>query len=200
MDNHTCVVAMTAHAMEGDRERCLAVGMDDYLAKPIDNEALLRILNQWLRQPLDSDTASSSDDHSSDDQAALPHPAPANQEVGQQRLDFDRLIERLRGDYHLIRVVSNAFLDEIPSLLLRLEEVVRSGHNHEAAPLLHKIKLAAAHIGAHRLALLAGEFESEAKQDRPLVADSLDRLREEFSLLADELVTVRQSLTEEGTG
>ena len=44
-------MALTAHAISGDRDRCLAVGMDDYLSKPFTREALLAILNRWLPAP-----------------------------------------------------------------------------------------------------------------------------------------------------
>jgi two-component system sensor histidine kinase/response regulator len=47
-DRHTPIIAMTAHSMRGDRENCIAAGMDDYVSKPIQNESLDAVLEQWL--------------------------------------------------------------------------------------------------------------------------------------------------------
>jgi CheY-like chemotaxis protein len=51
-DGRIPIIAMTAHAMEGDRARCLQAGMDDYISKPVNPEELQRVLERWMRKPV----------------------------------------------------------------------------------------------------------------------------------------------------
>jgi two-component system sensor histidine kinase/response regulator len=122
---HIRIIAMTAHALKGDRERCLAAGMDDYLAKPIDRIELFEAVEQSTteRPPIGAD-----------------HSPPG--------FDYSDALQRLGGDDHLLDEVIRLFLDDCPRMRNAVEAAVVSGDAEKLRATAHELKGAAANVGA----------------------------------------------------
>jgi len=145
------IVAMTAHAMPADRQRCLDAGMDDYITKPLSLEELTRVLGKWLtpttqrlRRP-----------------PSPPPPAagPLNNANTAVAFDEDALMVRVMNDTHLARVVAEGFLADAPRQLDALAESVAARDLGRLRAQAHTLKGAAAVVSAERLATLASALE-----------------------------------------
>ena len=109
------IIAMTANAMQGDREICLAAGMDEYVSKPIRIEALVNALSKG--RPLNPGSS---------------EPEPASQAHSPVMAELDRgalhnLLEVLGGEFSYLVEVIDSFLEDAPKLLAELEDAVSKG-------------------------------------------------------------------------
>jgi PAS domain S-box-containing protein len=142
------IVAMTANALQGDREICLAAGMDDYVSKPISPQALAGILERWL--PVSSGVRSQESEVRS--QKAEEPPSP---------VIWDRagMLARLMEDEDLVGTLARGFLDDIPRQIEALSVALRTGDAATAHRIAHTIKGASANVGGEALRLIALEME-----------------------------------------
>ncbi|MBT7164118.1 MAG: response regulator, partial [Victivallales bacterium] len=154
--NHTIpIIAMTAHAMQGDRDECLEAGMDDYVPKPISPRALAVALAKWL--PADGEEPEPKGDEqvlgeAGDTQADAP---PIWDKAG--------MLERLMDDEELTREIMEAFLEDVPQQIQSLKDYVAGGDAEGTERQSHSIKGASANVGAERLRAVALSMEKAAK-------------------------------------
>jgi len=168
------IVAMTAHAMKGDREKCLEAGMNDFVAKPVEPGQLAEVLDRWLpggaAQAKESDTIL------------------ATKPPGKVVFDGTALLDRLEGDEELLREIVTVFVDDILLQIRDLKESLSSGDAENLSRKAHTIKGACANVGAEALRETAFEAELAAREGRlsvlpPLVEKMESELRELGSLL-----------------
>jgi CheY-like chemotaxis protein/HPt (histidine-containing phosphotransfer) domain-containing protein len=172
------IIAMTANAMQGDRERCLAAGMNDYVTKPVDPQALAEVLDKWLpkeegalRTPRNVQPDSSAADITS---------------VATQAPIFDKagMLSRLLEDEELARTVAAGFLDDIPKQIAALNGYLAAGDAPSAERQAHTIKGASANVGGDALCALSFEIEKAGKiGDLAAVKARMAELEAEFGRL-----------------
>jgi len=162
------IIAMTAHAMAGDRERCLAAGMDDYVAKPVRGEDLDAVLARWLARDLHEDAG-----------ALVDH-----ERIRSLRDGFPGLVERLAG----------VLADMLPALLDELRDAAGRGDADAVAFAAHRLRESCLDMGAVAMARAAEALEDGARDGR----DPAARAAELEELLVRTLAEVRRLCDEDG--
>ncbi len=172
------IIAMTANAMEGDRDQCLLSGMSDYLSKPIDSERLYNMLCKWIAVEGDPDSTDIS-----------------SEPVQEQHADWDKqaALKRFKGKAKRILPLIELFLEDMPQRLEELKQAIAAQKQDEARIAAHTIKGVAANLSGLSLQKLAAEMEADARQaDWSALEQKLPELAQRYQQLAEKLTRYQQ--------
>jgi len=166
--HHTWIIAMTAHSLVGDRERCLDAGMDDYLSKPVRYRELSAAL---LRCPASRRTVEV-------DEA----PVPENV-VCQERIQGFRQLEAETGQDLLVSVI-DLFIERTPPIVSEARQALAGNDARKVARLAHTIKGSCSNFGAHRMQSVCERIEAVASRGSlESVEPMLDEIDREFDFV-----------------
>ncbi|WP_435022670.1 response regulator (plasmid) [Tundrisphaera sp. TA3] len=167
------IIALTAHAMKGDRERCLDSGFDGYVIKPVRSDLLFEAIDRLMAPS----TA-----------AIDPTPAPPHRPV----TVYDRAaaLERTGGDEALLREIIGLFIDDCPRLLEEIESAIESDNPARLRRAAHTLKGTAGHFGAEDIVDVAARLElaghaPSCRSSAPEVASLLAALDRFYDALGD---------------
>jgi PAS domain S-box-containing protein len=183
LDTKIPIVALTAAAMAEDRQKCRQAGMDDYLSKPLDPEALARVLAKWLGRPASP----------APDVAAVP-PAAATGGFADLPAVFDEpgLLKRLLGNRSLAQKIVRGFLDDAASQMTGLRAELEKADANAVRRHAHTLKGAAANVSANALREVALRAEHAAK------AGELEDVASLLPALDQQLVNLKAALDRAG--
>ncbi len=177
------IIAMTANAMQGDREQCLAAGMDDYISKPMRIDELVAALERVVPLPLPVDL--------------LPATSIVEQSIGVlDRGVLERLHADLGGDNPaLIVELIDLFLTDAPPLLADLETALADASAGAAERIAHTLKSTSASVGAQALAKQCGRLEEQARaQDLTAGSEQVRLIHDLYAKTEQALQTLRAEL------
>jgi signal transduction histidine kinase/CheY-like chemotaxis protein len=167
---HVPIVAMTAHAMKGDRERCLDAGMDGYVSKPIRAQELLETMGSIVSgEGVSKVTASQS-------------------RQDENVIDWLGALAHLEGDVELLKEIAAMFLEQCPSLVTRVREAVAMNDSVQIERAAHKIKGSVGNFSAK------AAFEAAQRLEKVGRDGALDQAEAARAMLEDELERLKPAL------
>ncbi len=185
------IIAMTAGAESGERQRCLDAGMDDYLSKPVDVVLLAKTLDRWIRSP---ETAEATP-------APASAPSSSRLDEGSGELDIldrSRLVDLLESgaaDLALLSKILDRFGRRADDAIMDLAAAVRADDAHEVSRLAHSLRGGAANVGLVRLAGLCEAIELKANRGELPPASALFRIEDEVVAGVEQLATFSREIT-----
>ena len=186
------VIAITANALQGDRESCLAAGMDDYLSKPFTQQDLGAVIGRWIALPLAATV------HHDEAPPRLPRESIEviqRDVINRVALDNIRALSIDRGDA-LVQKVIAAYVDDTPKHLQTLRHAIAGLDAGSVRRVAHSLKSSSANVGAETLAQLCKEMEHLGRADTTDGADGiLTDMEQEFQAVRHSLSAILEKET-----
>jgi signal transduction histidine kinase/CheY-like chemotaxis protein len=194
------IIAMTANAMSGDREACLAVGMDDYISKPIHIEELVASLNRCQPREIRDQVITVIPDQGRDGKPAEKQKLEKQPSI----IEMDELYKLRanlgpRSEMVLASLISSYF-KQAEKLLSDASQALADDHLEDLRRAAHTLKSNSATFGARSLEAIARQIEELAHNGQTgQIEEKLGLAREEFNRVRDALVKAQEKLTSEST-
>ncbi len=170
MNTRTPIIAMTANAMLGEREKCIQAGMDDYLSKPLNFSQFQSCIAQWIGANTNNETSDKETDHKNSEQLTSSLP-----------VDLSRLNEFTEGDKETENMVINLFLETAHESFDRLQNAKLSQESDEWSKAAHSFKGASGNLGAMTLHAICSDAEHKGEVSDAEKDLILSNLYSEFS-------------------
>jgi len=184
-DRRVPIIAMTADAMQGDREKCLKAGMDDYLAKPVKLEGLEAVLARWVPSP-SSSAATPPEPASSDHRESVNGPVDDAVLADLHRLD---------ANGNLLGTLITHFLEDTPTSLTALDDALQRGDPQAVTRVAHELSGSSGNVGARRMRQFCVELQALGKaKDLTKAGELLRQLVSEFGLVSQRLMAEHKTI------